>query len=236
MPGDNRGRRNCRKRYRWGRFSALSEGPASSAASTSAQRGRLATVCAMRHVAALLAAILIAPLSWLMLAIGQDRPDRTITGALACVVAAGLLLGLVATVRLSRLGVALTGAAYAVVHVSALAFPGATLGVFPRSVWVAGRSVDPTAPLRTGSALVFAVVLLVTTVGLGRRRSADEPPAEQAPAPAAAPQVIGHRAAGSPRPDNRRWSSFGPAHNDNTVRWRQNRQFADFREEKSGDV
>ena len=192
--------------------------------------------CRRRHVAALLAAILIAPLCWLMLAIGQGRPDRTVTGTLACVVAAGLLVGLVATVRASRLGAALTGAAYAAVHVAALAFPGATLSLFPRGVRVAGRSVDPAAPLRTGTALVFAVVLLAAAVGLGRRRSADERPAEPAPAPVAAPRARGHRTAGSPRPDNRRWSSFGPAHNDNNVRWRQNPQLADSQEENSGDL
>jgi len=35
----------------------------------------------MRHLAALLVAILVAPISWLLLAFGQDPPGRAFTGA-----------------------------------------------------------------------------------------------------------------------------------------------------------
>jgi hypothetical protein len=198
----------------------------------------------MRHFAALSAAILIAPLTWLLLAFGQDRPDQMTSGAvdvtgvdrtLACLLGAGLLVGLVATLRLSRLGVALTGVAYAAVHLSALVFPEAVLGLFPAGVSVAGRSVDPTLPLRTGTALVFAVVMLAAMAGLGRRRPRHERAKEPEPGTgrsvrrpttaAATPGVASHRTASSQRPDNRRWSSFGPAHNGSGDRLRQNRQF-----------
>jgi hypothetical protein len=186
----------------------------------------------MRHFATLLVAIPVAPLSWLLLAFGQGRPDQTITGVertLACLVGAGLLVGLLATVRLSLLGVALTGVAYAAAHVAALAFPEATLGLFPHSVSVAGRSVDPTAPLRTGTALVLAVIMLAAAIGLGRRRSFDERTREPAPdigRPGQSPPgpAASHYSAGSRHPDNRRSGSFGPANNDSRERWRRSRQ------------
>jgi hypothetical protein len=185
-----------------------------------------------RHLAALLGAILVAPLAWLLLAAGQDRPDRMDAGVtglqrtLACLLAGGLLVSLVATVRRSPLGAALTGGGYAALHVAALVFPAATMHLFPHSVVVAGRSVDPTAPLRTGTVLLIGVALLAAAFGLGRRRTPGkrtrQPPPETRPA---TPGVAGRRPKGSPpRPDNRRSSSFGPPGNAGRDHRPRNRQ------------
>jgi hypothetical protein len=198
----------------------------------------------MRHLAALLVAILVAPISWLLLAFGQDPPGRAFTGALnptifvrtaACLLGAGVILGLLATIRLSPLGVVLTGAGYVATHVALLAAPVAVLGLFPRSVSVAALSADPTSPLRTGTALILGVSMLVAAIGLGRRWT--RPTVEQTherspgarrsgqspPVPAARPAVA-RRYPSSPRClDNRRSYSFGPVEH-NSDRWRQNRQ------------
>jgi hypothetical protein len=131
---------------------------------------------AVRHLAALVVTLLVAPLSWLLLAVGQDRSARALaTGAplvrpLACLVVAGLSLGLLATRRLAPLAPALTGAGYAGCYLALLVAPARVLGLFPHSVTVSGYSVDPTVPLRTGVSLVLGVSMLVVTMGSGRRR------------------------------------------------------------------
>jgi hypothetical protein len=149
----------------------------------------------MRHLSTLIAALLIAPLSWLLLAFGQDRSAQAFanaqdTGAfdsgdfvrpVMCLAGAGLLLGLLATLRFSPLGVVLTGAGYAAGYLGLLFDPEGVLGLFPQHLTVAGRSVDPTTPIRTGTALVLGALMVVAAVSVGRWRRWPTPTEEPEP-------------------------------------------------------
>jgi hypothetical protein len=58
----------------------------------------------------------------------------------------------------------------------------AVLGPFPQRMSVAGRSIDPTTPIRTGTALLLGTftVMAAVSVGRWRRRSPAAEPARQA--------------------------------------------------------
>ena len=161
----------------------------------------------MRHLSTLIAAIFVAPMSWLLLAFGQDRSAQAFADAqhnggfntsdfvrpVALLAAAGLLLGVLATLRISPLGAILTGAGFAASYLALLFDPDGVLGLFPHSLSVAGRSADPTTPLRTGTAMVLGGLLLVATFSAGRWRrspSADEPD-EQAAVESAPNRMLG---------------------------------------------
>lgn len=161
----------------------------------------------MRHLSTLIAAMFVAPFSWLLLAAGQDRSAQAFadvragraldTGDLVpaaiCLAGAGLLLGLLASLRFSPLGAVLTGAGYAAGYLAMLFEPDGVLGLFPRTLSVAGHSVDPATPLRTGTALLLGALLLISA-GRPRRRPA---------ATAAGPRVTPVRTRG-PEPARRR--------------------------------
>jgi hypothetical protein len=212
----------------------------------------------MRHLAALFVAITVAPSCWLLLAVGQDRSTREFTAApatgafdttdflrpVACLAGAGLLLGLLATLRFSPLAAIVTGCGYTAGYLALLVAPTRVLGLFPHSVTVAARSTDAAIPLRTGTALVLGVSLLASTISVGRRRYRPraEEPAQPATAERSRRQPSGaHRSGPSPspasakprattrypdkpwHPGNRRTNSYGPAGNSGE-RWQQTRQ------------
>ncbi|MEJ3750109.1 hypothetical protein WEI85_43480 [Actinomycetes bacterium KLBMP 9797] len=138
----------------------------------------------MRHVWTLIAAVVIAPLAWLLLAFGQDRSVQAFANARSngafdtgdfvrptlCLAAVGLLLGLIATLRVSPLGAVLTGALYTTSYLALLVDPDALLDLFPNTLSVAGRDGDPTTPLRTGTGLLLGALLLLGVVSIGRWR------------------------------------------------------------------
>jgi hypothetical protein len=220
----------------------------------------LATVSGMRHISTLLAAVFVAPLSWLLLAFGQDRSAQAFADAqhngafdtgdfvrpVACLAAAGLLLGLLATLRFSPLGATVTGAVYAAGYLALLFDPDGVLGLFPRSLSVAGRSADPTTPLRTGTAMVLGGLMLVATFSVGRwrRRPSAGEPEEQGTVEPAPDRLVGAEGLGlipsagvaepeqvtrytsAPRhPGNRGPSSTWPGDN-TTDRWQRTRESA----------
>ena len=114
----------------------------------------------MRHIYTLIAAMYVVPVSWLLLAFGQDRSAQVFADAqtggafdtgdfvppATCLAGAGLLLGLFATLRFSPLGVVLVGGGYATSYLGLLFDADGMLGLFPQQLSVAGRSIDPTAP------------------------------------------------------------------------------------------
>jgi hypothetical protein len=152
----------------------------------------------MRHLSTLIAALFVAPLSWILLAFGQDRSAQAFanqqhTGAfdtgdfvrpVVCLAGAGLLLGLLATLRVSPLGAVLTGAGYAASYLALLTDPNGVLDLFPEKISLAGHATDPTTPLRTGTAMLLGAMMLVATVSVGRwrRRLTADQPYEQPPA------------------------------------------------------
>jgi hypothetical protein len=139
----------------------------------------------MRHIVTLIAAVVIGPLAWVLIAFGQDRSAQVFaTGDRAGVLhgsdfarpvfmlaAAGLLLGLIATLRWSPLGAVATGAVYAASYLLLLAAPGTVMRVFRHSsLSIAGQHSDASTPIRSGTALLLGGLLLVAVFSVGRWR------------------------------------------------------------------
>jgi hypothetical protein len=138
----------------------------------------------MRHIWTMLAAVIIAPLAWLLLAFGEDGSLRAFANhdanggfhthdflrPILVLGAAGLLLGLIATLRLSPLGAVLTGLAYTASYALMLVAPDRVLDLLPNKFAVDGRLIDPATPLRTGAAMLLGAVLLVAVVSVERWR------------------------------------------------------------------
>ncbi len=138
----------------------------------------------MRHTATLIAAIVIAPLAWILIAFGEDRSAQAFANAasnggfhtgdfvrpLLFLGAAGILLGLIATLRVSPLGAAFAGAVYTASYVLLLVTPKRVVNLLPHHLSVAGRQADLSTPLRTGTALLLGAAMLVAVVSAARWR------------------------------------------------------------------
>lgn len=137
----------------------------------------------MRHLATLIAAIVIAPLAWILIAFGQDRSAAAFTaqhagglhGAdfvrpLQYLAAAGLLLGLIATLRFSPLGALATGVVYTSSFALLLVAPNNVMDLFRHTLSVAGHQADPATPIRTGTTPLLGVLLMVAALSVGRWR------------------------------------------------------------------
>jgi hypothetical protein len=145
----------------------------------------------MRHIATLIAAVIIAPLAWVLLAFGQDRSVQIIaTGDEAgylhgsefvrpalVLAAAGILLGLIATLRFSPLGAVVAGVFYAGTYLMMIAAPGAVLRLFRHNLSIAGKHADASMPIRTGTTLLLGGLLLVAVMSVGRWRRWPRPTA-----------------------------------------------------------
>lgn len=149
----------------------------------------------MRHIKTVIAALILGPLAWVLLAAGQGRSLRVFEDAqesrgvldpnallkpLLVLVVAGLLLGLIATVRISPLGSVLTGLTYSVSYVGLLFSPAQLLDLLSHKLSVAGYQVDLLTPVRTGTTLLLGSLLLVGVASVQRWRrwpqsDADEP-------------------------------------------------------------
>jgi hypothetical protein len=142
------------------------------------------TVSGMRHIGTLIAAFVIGPSAWILLAFGQDRSVQAFAHAQSAsalhtgdfvrpveyLAAAGLLLGLLATLRFSPLGSVVTGLGYTFSYVLLLVAPKGLMDLFNHHFTVAGRPFDPATPIRTGTTLVLGALMLVATLSVGRWR------------------------------------------------------------------
>ena len=182
----------------------------------------------MRHIKTAIAALILGPLAWVLLAAGQGRSLRVFEDAqesgggldpnallkpLLVLAAAGLLLGLTATVRISPLGSVLTGLAYSVSYVGLLFSPVRLLDLLSHKLSVAGYQIDLLTPVRTGTTLLLGSLLLVGVASVQRWRrwpqsDADEPtlgvPAEIIP-------PVSNETARSRRMDSARLAPTGSA-------------------------
>ena len=150
----------------------------------------------MRHLSTLIAAVVIAPLAWVLLAFGEDRSAQAFANAdtsgafhtgdfvrpAVCLAAAGLLLGLLATLRFSPLGAVVAGAGYAASYLALLVAPKGVLDLFSMNVSVAGRHADMTTPIKTGTTLLLGALMLVAVGSVARWRA--WPSTEESPEPA----------------------------------------------------
>jgi hypothetical protein len=136
----------------------------------------------MRHLGTLFAAIVIAPAAWLLIAFGQTETGPAFAKALASgawpagdfipalllLGGAGILLGLIGTLRFSPLGAVLTGLAYTASFVSLL-FAGKTVNsLLNYTITIAGHKADLRAPVGTGTSLILGALLLVSVASIKR--------------------------------------------------------------------
>ncbi|BCL16638.1 hypothetical protein [Micromonospora sagamiensis] len=148
----------------------------------------------MRHIKTVIAALGVGPLAWFLLAAGQGRSLRVFGEAqesggaldpdallkpLLVLAAAGLLLGLVATVRISPLGSVLTGLAYSASYVGLLFSPARLLDLLGHKLSVAGYQIDLLVPVRTGTSVLLGSLLLVGVASVQRWRRWPQPDAAE---------------------------------------------------------
>jgi len=145
------------------------------------------TVPGMRHVWSLIAGVVIAPLAWLLASVGQVGAARsfdlgTVTARhlaepLLFLAAAGLVVGLVASLRVSPVGPLVAGLALVAPDIGLLVDPRRTHDLLNYTVKVPGLATrgDISLPLTTGLSLVVGVLLLVAVAAPGRWRAWPRP-------------------------------------------------------------
>ncbi|MET7393495.1 hypothetical protein ABZS66_08385 [Dactylosporangium sp. NPDC005572] len=156
----------------------------------------------MRHIRTLIAALVVAPLAWVLLALGQVRSADAFGGntlhtgdfvrPVAFLAAAGLLLGLLGTLRFSPLGATVIGVLYTLSYTMLLVAPSRTMKLFNDDLWVAGKHIDLTAPIRSGTTMVLGVLLLIGAASMQRWRRWPQ----QQPEPAESPETTATRPLG----------------------------------------
>jgi hypothetical protein len=149
----------------------------------------------MRHLATLIAAAVIAPAAWLLIAFGQTDSGTTIAKAqvsgawragdliapLLLLAGAGILLGLIGTLRFSPLGAVLTGSVYAASYVALLFAGKAVSSLLGYTFTIAGHKADLRTPVVTGTSLLLGALLLVSVASVKRWRRWPVPVTETAP-------------------------------------------------------
>lgn len=191
----------------------------------------------MRHVGTLLASIVVGPLAWVLLALGQQRSAAAFAGAdrgalhpgdfvrpLLLLTAAGLLLGILGTLRFSPLGAMVIGVLYTLSNTMLLVAPYGVLHLITDNLTVAGRHVDLAGPIRSGTTMVLGVLMLVGAISVQRWR-----PWPRAADPAADPATGDRRAFDGAEPFppyeraeprlNARSATSGAPYDTNTPAW-----------------
>jgi len=151
----------------------------------------------MRHLGTLIAAIVIAPAAWLLIAFGQPEAGSSFAKAqtsgawpagdflapLLLLAGAGILLGLIGTLRFSPLGAVLTGLVYTASFVAVL-FAGKTVNdLLNYRITITGHTADLRTPVASGASLLLGTLLLVSVVSVRRWRRwpvAEAEPLDQA--------------------------------------------------------
>jgi hypothetical protein len=140
----------------------------------------------MRHLWSLLASVVIAPLAWLTMCVGQVGTAKQFGNyassghfkagdfvpPLLFLAGAGLILGIIACLRFSPLGPLVAGIAYLGSYVALLIWPQRTWDTFGYTFHLSfldGQGDgDLTTPLTTGSAALVGAILIVAVVS-GKR-------------------------------------------------------------------
>jgi hypothetical protein len=158
----------------------------------------------MRHLWSFLAGIVAAPLAWLLLATGQHRSQVTVgdwdaagafntaqlIGPVVFLVVAGVLLGLLGTLRWSPLGPLAAGLLFVLPTIFLFVNPFRTLdSISGEDGWtLLGQDFAPRLPVENGTLLVLGVLLLMAAFSSHRWRQ--WPTALEPIAPATDAQVV----------------------------------------------
>jgi hypothetical protein len=171
----------------------------------------------MRHLWSLFAGIVAAPLTWLLIAMGQGGSTRAIEGWLdansfdtvdliepaAYLAAAGVVLGLLATLRVSPLGPLVAGLLLVGVYLGMFIDPFAVRDAVPDD-WELFDPIPLRLPLTNGTLLLIGALLLMAVFSVQRWRAWPVGPAAVAPAalPGEAPgePAFGDTLPGEPPP------------------------------------
>jgi hypothetical protein len=162
----------------------------------------------MRHLWSLLAGIVAAPLSWLFLAAGQHRSQLTVQGwfeagvfdtadligPAALLAVAGIVLGLIGTLRWSPAGPLAAGLLLVVPTIVMFVDPFVVRDAVATDEQrrLLGQDLDLLLPVGNGTLLVLGALLLVAVLSAGRRRPSPVAPAAE---PAAEPTAAGDEVA-----------------------------------------
>ncbi|MEV0807810.1 hypothetical protein [Micromonospora sp. NPDC050200] len=142
----------------------------------------------------MIAAVIVGPLAWILFALGQDRSARAFANAqdgaaldssdfvrpVLVLAAGGILLGLIATLRFSPLGAALTGSVYSASYLGLLISPTSLMRLLDHKLTLNGHQVDLAAPVRTGTTLLVGSLVLVGVVSVRRWQRWPQPAADAA--------------------------------------------------------
>ncbi|HET6214111.1 MAG TPA: hypothetical protein VFE14_14700 [Micromonosporaceae bacterium] len=138
----------------------------------------------MRHLLSLIAGVVVAPLAWALVAMGQAGTAKTLatwTAAnafdttdlikpAAYLAAAGIVLGLIATLRISPLGPLVAGLAYLGLYVGFFIDPFKTSDAVPNGWKVFGDPIPLRTPLNSGVLCVIGALLVMSAVSAKRWR------------------------------------------------------------------
>lgn len=152
----------------------------------------------MRHVWSLLAGIVAAPVAWLLLATGQHRAGTTaaaweatdtfntadLLGPAAVLAVAGVLLGLLGTLRWSPAGPIAAGLVLVLPTAFMFADPFRTLDTIsgPEGWRLLGQDFMPRLPVQNGTLLVLGALLLMAAFSAQRWRRWPASPGPATPA------------------------------------------------------
>nr|BFE65226.1 hypothetical protein GCM10020063_097520 [Dactylosporangium thailandense] len=139
----------------------------------------------MRHVGSLIAGMFIAPIAWLLIAIGQQQSAETVAkwverGAFdsvdllvpaAYLLGAGLLIGLIASLRISPVGPIVAGLALLATYVSLFIDPLSVMNSLPRDLAIGSLKVDLRLPIVNGTTAVLGLALLIAAFSVKRWRT-----------------------------------------------------------------
>ena len=152
----------------------------------------------MRHLWSLLAGVVAAPLTWCLIALGQSGSQDTVgdwvrnrtfdvtdlVEPAAYLVAAGVVLGLVATLRISPVGPLVGGVLLAAAYIGMFIAPLDVRDAVPDDWEVLDRQLPLRLPLDNGTLLLVGVLLLMAVFSAQRWRRWPAPaPASEEPSP-----------------------------------------------------
>jgi hypothetical protein len=138
----------------------------------------------MRHLGTLIAAIVLAPAAWLLIAFGQGESINAFAKAdysgawrpvdfvlpLLLVAGAGLLLGLLASLRFSPVGAVVAGLVYVATYAAVLIDGKDAIKLLNYRLTIAHHTADLRSPIITGAAPLLGALLLVGVASVGRWR------------------------------------------------------------------
>ncbi|MEV0805159.1 hypothetical protein [Micromonospora sp. NPDC050200] len=145
----------------------------------------------MRHLWSSLAGLVVAPITWVLVTLGQDGSGRTVNrwveiGTYSTpnliepavyLGVAGILLGLLGTLRISPLGPLVAGLLLVTPYVGMFIAPFTVLDKIPKDWKILGDPLPLHHPVQNGTLFLIGLLLLMATFSVQRWRSGPAAPA-----------------------------------------------------------